>query len=525
MTSEIHRVANFQRFKLLHLDLFFAFVLAVFQLYVNKGRLLGNDYNWDLLNYHLSNVTLEQDLALHASGIQSYLPSTLDRMILPIHTLIPSPFSGLLMLVPLICNYIILRKLFIQKLLNDSLHLPKTVVVVSLSTSVALSQINNSMGDLVLSPFVLAGIAMFLIGIKNSNSNLLTLSALPFAVAFSLKWTYVYVPMSLFILLIVLVATRVMKISILIKWATLNAGLFTLFSFYHFIKLYKGTGNPVFPFANTIFKAKSFPEVNFRDSRYGFRTLSDFFETPIRIALGKEGGTSELLFQDARLLVILVSFLLWTIYFYFMMNSRQPIKTDVFAYFGLFIFLAYILWGYLFGISRYFLAIEFLVPILALGILSKIFSTLAKQRLIDVLLTLGLTLILVSTTSYVNWGYDASRTSNIAFEKAIYPVNLAPKSALIMADMPLAFMSYQIRSKSNVIYLSPAFNENNLQDQLRLIGKRVIYSLSYNKNLDFLNPVLSKYNVKSSSKCQTIDLDFNNGLTPSAVFLCESESL
>ena len=115
MTSEIHRVANFQRFKLLHLDLFFAFVLAVFQLYVNKGRLLGNDYNWDLLNYHLSNVTLEQDLALHASGIQSYLPSTLDRMILPIHTLIPSPFSGLLMLVPLICNYIILRKLFIQK--------------------------------------------------------------------------------------------------------------------------------------------------------------------------------------------------------------------------------------------------------------------------------------------------------------------------------------------------------------------------------------------------------------------------
>jgi len=518
-------MTRFQRSKIIYFDLLLAIVFSVYQLYVNRGRFLGNDYNWDLLNYHLTNVTLKQDLALHASNIQSYFPSTLDRLILPLHTSIPSPFSGLIMLAPFACNYIILRKLYIQKLFGDSFHLPKTLAVVSLSTSVALSQMNNSMGDLVLSPLVLMGIAMFLIGIKDSNLNLLVYSAIPLGVALSLKSTYLYIQISLFILLIVLISTKALKFSSLLKWGLINAGIFVLFSLQHFIVLFKGTGNPVFPFANRFFKAKSYPDVNFRDNRFGIRTVSDFFSTPFRLATGNEAGTSELVFQDLRLLIMMIALLSLVILSSFVFISRRNRELYILLYFGLFMFLAYALWGYLFGISRYFLAIEFLIPILALSVLSKIFSASINNRLIGVGITFGLSIILTNSTSSVNWGYDPSRTSHIAFERAIYPVKTAPKSALVIADMPLAFMSYQIKSKSDIIYLSPSFNEYNLQDQLRLINNRVIYSLSYNKDKDFLNSILLQYKVQSTSKCLTINLNFNNRLTPSTVFLCETKFL
>jgi hypothetical protein len=518
-------MTRLQRSRLVYLDSLLAIAFSIYQLHVNRGRLLGNDYNWDLLNYHLTNVTLKQDLALHASNIQSYFPSTLDRLILPIHTSIPSPYSGLIMLAPFACNYIILRKLFIKELFGDAFHLPKTLTVVSLSTSVALSQMNNSMGDLVLSPLVLIGIAMFLIGIKDYNLNLLVYSALPLGVALSLKSTYLYVQISLFILLIVLISTKAVKFSSLLKWSLINAGIFALFSLQHLIVLFIGTGNPIFPFANGFFKADSYPDVNFRDNRFGIRTVSDFFSIPFKLATGNEAGTSELVFQDLRPLIMMIALVSLVILLFIVFISRKNRELYILVYFGLFMFLTYALWGYLFGISRYFLVIEFLIPILALGVLSKIFSGSINNRLLGIPITFGLAILLTNSTSFVNWGYDPSRTSHIAFEKDIYPVNTAPKSALVIADMPLAFMSYQLHSKSDIIYLSPSFNEYNLQDQLRLIGDRVIYSLSYNKDKDFLNSILLQYMVQSSSKCQTIKLNFNNRLTPSTVFLCETKSL
>ena len=520
----IYKMNRFQRSKIIYFDLLFAIVLLGYQLYVNRGRLLGNDYNWDLLNYHLINVTLKQDLALHASNIQSFFPSTLDRLISPIHTSIPSPFSGLIMLTPFVFNFIIIKKLFIQRLLEESFRLPNTLTVISLSSSVAISQMNNSMGDLVLSPLVLAGIAMFLIGVKESDSKILVLSAIPLGVALSLKWTYLYVQISLFLLLIVLIAVRAIKISSLIKWGFINAGIFLLFSLHQFTKLYIGTRNPVFPFANGLFKSESYPEINFRDNRFGLRTILDYFETPLKLARGQEGGTSELLFQDIRLLILVLSLVLWVIYSMHTLISQKFKEVDVLTNLVFFTFFAYVSWGYLFGISRYFLAIDLLIPLIALSILAKISRLLVNNSLVNVSLILGLAMLLNGNTTSVNWGYDPSRTSHIAFEKAIYPIKVASKSALLLADMPLGFMSYQIRSKSDIVYLSPAFNEYNLQDQLQLIDKRVIYSLSYNNNIDFLNEVLFKYGVQGTPKCQTIKLNFNNGLTPSTVFLCETKS-
>jgi hypothetical protein len=518
-------VITLRRSKIFYFDLLLAIAFSFYQLYVNRGRLLGNDYNWDLLNYHLTNVTLKQDLALHVSTIQSYFPSMLDRLILPIHTSIPSPFSGLIMLTPFVFNYIILRKLYIRRLFNDSLHLPNTLAVVSLSTAMAISQLNNSMGDIILSPLVLAGSAMFLIGIKESNSNLLIFSALPIAIAFSLKWTFLYVQISIFLIFIFLVTSKVIKFATLLKWGLINVGIFALISLHDIAMLFKETGNPVFPFANKFFKAESYPEINFRDNRFGFRTFSDFFATPFKLAVGDEASTSELLFQDFRFLIMFGALILWVVSSLFLIVSRQRSKFDVVDYLGLFVFLAYVLWGYLFGISRYFLTIEFLVLILALGILSKFSNAVVKNRFIGISITLGLVMILNSSTSSVNWGYDPVRTSNIAFEKEIYPVKTAPESALLIADTPLAFISYQISTQSDIIYLSPSFNEYNLQDQLRLIDNRVIYSLSYNKDINFLNSILLQYKVQSTSKCQTIELNFNNGLTPSTVFLCETKSL
>jgi len=499
--------------------------LAYFTLYNNRDRFLGHDFNWDLLNYHLTNVTLKQELALHPSGIQSYFPSTLDQLILPIHTFIPSPISGILMLVPYVLDYLILRNLFIRKIFEDQISLPKTLVVVSLSSSTALSQMNNSMGDMLVSPFVLFGLGLALLGIKNHNARFIVLSALPLGIAMGLKSTHIYVLFSLFIILLYLLFTKRIKILTLLIWSLINSLIFVAISFRHSLQLLKETGNPVFPFMNGLFRSPSYPEVNFRDNRFGLHSFADFLITPIRLASGNPAGTSELKFQDFRLLLMLFSLvLLLALALIKSLRSKEKELGSIYCL-GIFIFLAYISWGYLFGISRYFLSIEMLIPLFACGVILHLGLSNHNRKYIGILIVLAISLITTNKTTSVNWGYDGDRTSDIAFEKAIYPLNLDNYSAILLADAPLAFISYQIKSPADTLYFSPAFTSYNLKNQLKIISGRTIYTLSYNAETSFLNSKLSQYDRYSSSSCQTINLDFENFLTPSVVYLCETNPL
>lgn len=516
---------RFRHSKLIIFDTLFAFGLAFLTLNENRSRFLGHDFNWDLLNYHLSNVTLKQELALHPSGVQSYFPSTLDQLILPIHTLIPSPFAGLLMLIPYVLDFFILRNLFIRKILEEQIYLPKTLVIISLSSSTALSQMNNSMGDMLVSPFVLFGLGLALLGIKKHNARFIVLSALPLGIAMGLKSTHIYVLFSLFIILFYFVVTKKVTISTLLKWSFLNTFIFLAISLRQNIYLWKETGNPVFPFMNALFRSPSYPEVNFRDDRFGLRRFSDFFTTPVKLASGSPAGTSELDFQDSRLLLMLLSLvLLLTLAFMKSFRSKDKELGSIYCL-GIFILLAYISWGYLFGISRYFLSIEMLIPLFACGVILHLGLSNHNRKHIGILIVLAISLITTNKTTSVNWGYDGDRTSNIAFEKAIYPVKLDKHSAILLADAPLAFISYQIKSRTDTIYFSPAFNSYNLEEQLEVIDVRTVYTLSYKGDTSFLNSKLNEYNRQTSSSCQTINLDFNNYLTPSVVYLCETKPL
>ena len=522
----IHNVwKRVQNSKLIIFDTLVAFGLAFFTLNVNRSRFLGHDFNWDLLNYHLSNVTLKQHLALHPSGIQNYLPSTLDQLILPIHTLIPSPFVGLLMLVPYVLDYFILRNLFIRKILEEQIYMPKTLVIVSLSSSTALSQMNNSMGDMLVSPFVLFGLGLALLGIKKHNARFIVLSALPLGIAMGLKSTHIYVLFSLFIILFYFVVTKKVTISTLFKWSFVNLFVFFAISFRQNLFLLKETGNPVFPFMNALFRSPSYPEVNFRDDRFGLHNFSDFLITPIRLARGNPAGTSELKFQDPRLLLMLFSLvLLLTLALIKSLRSKEKELANIYCL-GIFIFLAYISWGYLFGISRYFLSIEMLIPLFACGVILHLGLSNHNRKLSGIFIVLVIALITTNKTTSVNWGYDGDRTSDIAFEKAIYPLKLDNYSAILLADQPLAFISYQIKSPTDTIYFSPAFNSHNLEEQLKIISVRTVYTLSYNADTSFLNSQLNQYNRQTIASCKTIDLDFKNSLTPSVVYLCETKPL
>jgi len=486
---------------------------------------LGHDFNWDLLNYHLTNVTLKQELALHPSDIQSYFPSTLDQLILPIHTLIPSPYAGLLMLVPYVMDYLILRNLFMRKIFEEQIHLPKTLVVVSLSSSTALSQMNNSMGDMLVSPFVLFGLGLGLLGIKNNNSRFILLSAVPLGISIGFKSTHVYILISLFIILLYLLFTKRIKILTLLIWSLINSLIFVAISFRHSLQLLKETGNPVFPLMNVLFRSPSYPEFNFRDDRFGLHSFADFLITPIRLASGNPAGTSELRYQDFRLLPMLFSLvLLLALALIKSLRSKEKEFGNIYCL-GIFIFLAYISWGYVFGISRYFLSIELLIPLFACGVISHMGLSERSRKFSGAFMVLFLALILTNETTTVNWGYDDNRSLDIAFEKAIYPLKLDNNSAVLLADAPLAFISYQIKSSADVIYFSPAFTPHNLQEQLKIIKSRTVYSLSYKMDALFLDSKLIQYDRQTSSLCQTINLNFSNSLTPSTVYLCETNPL
>ena len=518
-------IEKIQRSKLLLFDILLALGLAGYALIANLPRFLGHDYNWDLLNYHLSNVTLHQDLALHAAGVQTYFPSTLDVLTFPVHTSLSAPLTGLIMLIPFLFNFLIIRVIFIKKLLDEAIYLPNTLVAVSLMSSTAISQINNSMGDLILSPLVLLGIGLFALGIKQRNSRMIVLTAIPFGIALGLKTTYVYVLISIFIIFIYFICIKSVKILMIIQWSAIITFIYFILSIQHLFALYRATGNPVFPFANAIFKSRSYPEVNFRDNRFGLRSISDFLLTPYRLAKDGQARTSELVFTDYRLLIMLLAVVLIALLIFTKASQRKMFQQNPIILLGLIVLTCYFIWGYLFGISRYFLVVDLLIPLFACAAFSLINTASAHHKTFGTTFIVVLTILLSVTTSAVNWGFDGTKRTGVAFEKSIYPLTLDTNSAILLADQPLAFISYQVRTSANVIYLSPAFNPYNFEEQLKLIGKRTVYSARYNSDPDFIDSKLKSYGVRSNGDCQIVHLDFDNKLTPTTVYFCGTKSL
>jgi hypothetical protein len=502
--------------------------LALLGFYVNQNlwRVVGTDYNWDLLNYHLNNATNSQPLVLHPAGIQSFFSPTLDRLILPIHTLIPAPFSGILMITPFVVNFYIVRNLFIGKLLQSHISLPNTIAAVSIMPSMAISQINNSMGDLLLTPIALLTIYLLAEGLRRNNLQYFGLSGLLFGVLLGLKLSYSYLVISALLVFLVYFFMKQTRLLSGLVWSFYGILGYLLLSLPHLLKLQRDFGNPFFPFFNKYFDSPNFDDINFRDERFGLNNVYDYVRVPTQLAFGEAAGTSELTFQDPRLL-----FIVGTLVIFIVVSAVRSLsgiallRSREFLFLFLFMIFSYLVWGKFLGISRYFIPIEIIGVAWACSFFAREFSRIKARSFMVEIFLLSMVLIFTMTTSSVNWGHKKYSEKSVAFEKNVYKFSSKKRAAYLLVDAPLAFLKYQSMFNEKQLWFSPAFNSYDLEQQSRILRGRKIFTLSYQDNPKIIDEVLKRYDLEFGQGCKVIQLRFSNGLTPSQVFFCETRSI
>ncbi|HTK80182.1 MAG TPA: hypothetical protein VL286_07045 [Rhizomicrobium sp.] len=137
-----------------------------------------------------------------------------------------------------------------------------------------------------------------------------------------------------------------------------------LFAGYWFLKLYRETGNPLFPYFNQYFQSPLALHASYRDTRFIPHRLSKRLLFPILFSLDWRVA-DDLPFQDIRVGAAYVLGIATLPVALFRRRMADPIVDPVGAA-ALFAFAAtsYVVWLLLFGIYRYIVCLEMLAPIL-----------------------------------------------------------------------------------------------------------------------------------------------------------------
>jgi hypothetical protein len=138
-----------------------------------------------------------------------------------------------------------------------------------------------------------------------------------------------------------------------------------LFAGYWLVRLYRETGNPLFPYFNQFFQSPLALEASYRDTRFIPHRWPKRLLLPILFSLHWQVA-NDLPFQDIRVGVAYIIGIFTAPLAFF---RRRDSFVDATAVGALFAFAAvsYAVWVFAFGIYRYILALEMLAPILIVG--------------------------------------------------------------------------------------------------------------------------------------------------------------
>jgi hypothetical protein len=143
-------------------------------------------------------------------------------------------------------------------------------------------------------------------------------------------------------------------------------------------RLWERFGNPLFPFANQIFRSPYLPAEAIRDPRWVAEGPWDLLATPFSMAVGETGRLQEIPFRDARFLLVLVAGLGWLSLRG--LGKRTPLppgQRHLLAY----VLMAYGAWLAAFYYYRYASILEFLAPLVLVILVQALVPRLSRPLL------------------------------------------------------------------------------------------------------------------------------------------------
>ena len=419
---------------------------------------LGQDLNFDLLNYHyydgyafLHGRTFE-DIA--PAGSQSFQPPLLHSFhYLGIAHLPPRLFGFLLgaihgLNLPLVFG---LGLLVLSRAEGPGATALALIAAVLGSVGpAAVSLLGTTFGDNLVSIPALLALLLALSGSGESRAARLSFAAGALAgVATGLKLTMAAYHLGLFAAAALLWWGGPARLKRL-GWLALGSvigfvptgGLWDL-------ELWRRFGNPVFPFANGFFRSEYQSLDNFRDARFMLRTPYDLLRPFVDLALGRSERLAEIGMHDVRFLLLLVAGILVALLWIGARAGRkayEPLDRRETA-FAVWWLSSYLAWALAFYTYRYAALLEFTAPVLLFVLLRRIAP---ERHQLKAASLAGL--LIVATTRADSWGRRPWQAPWLGLP--VPALGQQPGSLLLMVGQPSAFAIPSFRTDARFVHLT-----------------------------------------------------------------------
>lgn len=353
-------------------------IITLFFIIVTIFKISIPDSSFDTKNYH---ILLQQNLAQDNINFSFFPGRIINTFTIPLSDRVYNLFRIILgFRAGTILNTLITILIYFQvKEILQTLLEKKNIICNQLILAVGafwITCIDHTLWllcgygiDLLLLPLLLYFIKILLFEEKQTHIDAWLIALISgILVAFKLSIG----PLVIFLdLLYVMKFKKYMKLNIILGcvfWGLLPNLLYMYINFLH-------TGNPVFPFANKIFKSPYFViegsvnDFNGVNATFGVRELKEYFTWPVNMLINPE-RTNDVPFYSGRLTII---FLVVIISYIVNIIRRKKTSKQEKLILILLIFMYILLVGFLNGYIRYILILEILGSIFVVYLVIKYF--------------------------------------------------------------------------------------------------------------------------------------------------------
>ena len=327
---------------------------------------IGEDVNWDWLNYHEYNVwaVINGRYGIDAlpAGFQTYFNPVVYFPVYYLRHLLPLPYGmmiiGAVHGLNLLLIYFLVRVLLREAATASAIG---AAILIAAVGPMTLSEVGTSFSDILTALPILAGCVLIL-SAEESHHVRHVLAGLLIGAAVGLKLTNAV--FALGAVAAVLAARRPLKATFCLGVGGAVGALATGGAWG--LMLWRELGNPMFPLFNAVFQSRELAQTNIMDWQFLPRGLLDALAYPFYWLVG-DNRSSEYPFRDARFAVATVLIVLG-------IGRGLISRTDIFTrrdtQLLLFFAVSYAAWLAVFSIQRYAVVLELLcAPLIVLLIL------------------------------------------------------------------------------------------------------------------------------------------------------------
>jgi hypothetical protein len=424
-----------------------AALLASLAIGVAASLAVGQDVDFDLMNYHLYNAFALIDgrigVDLAPGSHQTFFNPLLD---LPYYFLavewlaayprVVAAVQGLAHGLLVFLAFRINRRVFRADDTAGTL-LAVIATAIGVTGAATVSEIGTTMGDIPVAVLVLAGILLLLRGEESAGRGAVIgdgVAGLLFGAAAGLKLVgAIFAPAAVVAVLVVgaFRARALWRAGVFAGGAAIG---FALTYGWWAWRMWTLTGSPAFPFFNRLFGSPWLPLTDFLDKRFLPRSAMQALFYPFWWIQKQHSLVTELDFRDPRLALAFVAIAGLAIAA--ATGRRRASQSRPIVFLAVFAIVGYVAWEWIFSILRYAVVLEVLSGALIVAAITAAMGTFTRRRVLHAVAAGAVFVGVLAWTMPLNWGRVPFGSRTFAVDVAPLP----PDSLVVLVGPALSWL-------------------------------------------------------------------------------------